>query len=110
MYINYCLNVDSIEYTFIYCKNSVKLYSQIISWFNHCQGTETTLLNEQIAFHDTCRATDVLLGAFKCRLDLLIILVKHYVYASKYLQKELFLDELVNKLTVQWKLEKCAPT
>ena len=31
-----------------------------------------------------------------------------YIYASKYLQKELSLDELVTKLMVQWKLEKCA--
>ena len=45
----------------------------------------------------------------KRKLDLLIILVKQYIY-SKYLQKELSLDEIVNKLTVQRKLEKCAQT
>jgi len=50
----------------------------------------------------------VLSDPLKRKLDLLIILVKQYIYASKYLQKELSLDELVNKLIVQWKLEKCA--
>ena len=52
--------------------------------------------------------TDVLsdLDPLKRKLDLLIILVKQYIYASKYLQKELSPDELVNKLMVQWKLEK----
>ena len=106
----YCFNVDSIEHTFIDCKDSVKIYSQIISWFNHCQGTEISLSNEQIAFHDTRHVTDVPSDPLKRRLDLLIILVKHYIYASKHLQNELSLDELVNKLTVQWKLEKCAQT
>ena len=52
--------------------------------------------------------TDVLSDPLKRNLGLLIILVKQYIYASKYLQKELSLDELVNKLIVQWKPEKCA--
>jgi len=56
----------------------------------------------------TRHVTDVLSDPLKRKLDLLIILVKQYIYASKYLQKELSLDELVNKLMVQWKLEKCA--
>ena len=104
----YCFKADSIEHTFIDCKESVNLYSQIISWFNHSQSTETTLSKEQIAFHDTCHVTDVLSDPLKRKLDLLIILVKQYIYVSKYLHKELSLDELVNKLMVQWKLEKCA--
>jgi len=52
--------------------------------------------------------TDVLSDPLKRKLDWLIILVKQYIYASKYLLKELSLDELVNKVMVQWKLEKCA--
>ena len=88
----YCFNADSIEHTFIDCKESVKLYSQILSWFNHSQSTEITLSKEQIAFHDTCHVTDVLSDPLKRKLDLLIILVKQYIYASKNLQKELSLD------------------
>ena len=84
----YCFNADSIEHTFINCTESVKLYSQIISWFNHCQDTAITLSNEKVAFHD-------------------LSLVKQYIYSSRHLQKELSLDELVKKLTTQWKLEKC---
>ena len=49
----------------------MKRYSQIISLFNHCQGTEITLSNEQIAFHNTRGVTDVLSDSLKCRLDLL---------------------------------------
>jgi len=56
----------------------------------------------------TRHVTDVLSDPLKRKLDLLIILVKQYIYASKYLQKELSLDELVNKLMVQWKLGKYA--
>ena len=48
-------------------------------------------------FFTTRHVTDVLSDPLKRRVDLLIILVKHYIYASKYLQKELSLDELVNK-------------
>ena len=33
--------------------------------------------------------------------------LKQYIYSAKHLQKELSLDELVKKLTIQWKLEKC---
>ena len=52
--------------------------------------------------------TDVLSDPLKRKLDLLIILVKQYIY-SKYLQKEMSLDDGVeNKQTIQWKLEKCA--
>ena len=98
----------SIEHTFIDCRESVKLYSQIISWFNQCQGTTITLSNEQIVFRDIHHVTDALSDPERRRLDLLIILVKQCMYSSKHLQKELSLDELVNKLTIQWKLEKCA--
>jgi len=65
---------------------------------------------EQIACHDTRHVTDVLSDPLKRKLDLLIILVKQYIYASKFFQRELSLDELANKLMVQWKLEKCAQT
>jgi len=89
---------------------SVKLYSQIISWFNHSQSTEITLSKEQIAFHDTRHVSDVLSDPLKRKLDLLTILVKQYIYVAKYFQKELSLDELAKKLMAQWKLEKCAQT
>ena len=58
----------------------------------------------------TRHMTDMLSGPIICKLHLLIILGKQYIYASKYLQKESSLDELANKLMVQWKLEKCAQT
>ena len=103
----YCANADSKEHTFIDCTESVKLYSQIILWFNHCQDTAITLSNEKVAFHDLHHVTDMLSGPVRRRLDLLIILVKQYIYSSKHLQKEVSLDELVKKLTTQWKLEKC---
>ena len=99
----YCSNADSIEHTFIDCSESVKFYSQIISWFNNCQDTAIILSNEKVAFHDVHHVTDILSGPVRRRLDLLIILVKQY----KHLQKELSSDELVKKLTTQWKLEKC---
>ena len=92
----YCSNADSIEHTFIDCRESARLYSQIISWFNHCQGT-ATLSNEKVALHVIHHVTDMLSGPVRRRLDLLIILVKQHLYSSKHLQKELSLDELVKK-------------
>ena len=103
----YCSNADSIEHTFIDCRESVKFYSQIISWFSNCQDTAITLSNENVAFHDIHHVTDILSGPVRRRLDLLIILVKQYIYSAKHLQNELSLEELVKKLTTQWKLEKC---
>ena len=75
----YCFNADSIEHTFINCTESVKLYSQIILWFNHCQDTAITLSNEKVAFHDLHHVTDALSGPVRGRLDLHIILVKQYM-------------------------------
>ena len=105
--ITYCSNADSIEQTFVDCTESVKLYSQIISWLNHCRDAAITFSKEKVAFHDLHHVTDMLSGPVRRRLDLLIILVKQCIYSSKHLQKELSLDELVKKLTTQWKLEKC---
>lgn len=48
----------------------------------------------------------MLSGPVRRRLDLLIILVKQNIYSAKHRQKELSLDELVMKVTTQWKLEK----
>ena len=62
---------------------------------------------EKLLFYDIHHVTDMLSGPVRRRLDLLIISVKQYVYSSKHLQKELSMDELVKKLTTQWKLEKC---
>jgi len=103
----YCSNADSTEHTFIDCRESAKLYSQIVSWFNHCQDTAITLSSEKVAFHDIHHVTDKLSLPVRRRLDLLIILVKQYIYSSKHLQNELSLDELVRKLITQWKLGKC---
>ena len=64
-------------------------------------------LEGKSCFHDIHHITDMLLGPVRCRLHLIIILVKQYMYSSKHLQKELSLDELVKKLTTRWKLEKC---
>lgn len=49
----YCSNRDSIEQTFIDCKEPVKLYSQII-----VKVLRFTLTNEQIAFHNTYHTTN----------------------------------------------------
>ena len=105
--VKYCSSVGSIEHTFIDCRVSLKSYSQIISWFNHCQGTAITLSNAKIAFHEIHHETYVLSGPVRRTLHLLIILVKQYICFYKHLQKEQSLDELVNKPTTQWKSAKC---
>ena len=103
----YYSNADSIEHTFVDCTESVKLYSPIISWFNHCRDTAITFSKKKVASHYLHHVTDILSGPVRRRLGLLIILVKQCIYSSKHLQKELSLDVLVKKLTTQWKLEKC---
>ena len=108
----FCSTPDSIEHTFKYieCNVSTKCYLQVLSWFNHAlssDGTVVELSDKGIAFQNTTPLTDVLLKPLMHRLDLLIILVKQYIYACKCSEKEPILNEFVKKVNVQWKIENC---
>ena len=102
-----CSTPDSIEHTFIECNVSTKFYLQVLSWFNHYHGTTVELSVKGIAFQNTTPLTDVLSKPLMRRLDLLIILVKQYIYACKCSEKEPILNEFVKKVNVQWKIENC---
>ena len=86
------------------CKTIFTNYILVQSLPRYCNNT---LEWKSCFFYDVHHVTDMLSGPVRRRLDLLIISVKQYVYSSKHLQKELSMDELVKKLTTQWKLEKC---
>ena len=102
-----CSTPDSIEHTFIECNVSTKFYLQVLSWFNHYHGTTVELSVKGIAFQNTTPLTDVLSKPLMRRLDLLIILLKQYIYACKCSEKEPILNEFVKKVNVQWKIENC---
>ena len=70
-------------------------------------GTTVELSVKGIAFQNTTPLTDVLSKPLMHRLDLLIILVKQYIYACKCSEKEPILNEFVKKVNVQWKIENC---
>ena len=93
------------------CNVSTKFYLQVLSWFNHYHGTvelSVELSVKGIAFQNTTPLTDVLSKPLMRRLDLLIILVKQYIYACrKCSEKEPVLNEFVKKVNVQWKMENC---
>lgn len=104
LYIYYS-SADSLDHSFIDYRESVKLYL-----FSHCHGTAITCTIElkTNAFHDIHHVTDVLSNSVRRKLYmyLLIILVKRYIYASRHLQKELSIDEFVEKVATLWELEK----
>ena len=43
----------------------------------------------------------------KRRLDILLLYQKKYIYRCKVLEKNLDLNDFINKIYLQWKLENC---
>ena len=107
--MHFCSNPDSIEHTFIDCTVSISFYTQALVWFNQCHGTTVSLSPKQIAFHTILPFLAVFSKPLKPRLDFLIIMVKRYIYACKCSEKELCLNEFIQKVQIQWKIENCAP-
>ena len=98
-----CKNPDSLDHTFLECPVNVIFYQEILSWFNAVNGAFINLSAEQILFHNYL--SPLIDNNLRRRLDLLILLIKKYIYSCKI--NELYPDcsQFINKLKMQWKIE-----
>ena len=102
-----CLLPDCIEHTFLDRTVTTAFYSKAISWFNHENDIHITLTSKQVTFNDVPRLTH-LTDCLRRRLHLVVIILKHYIYACKCLEKKPNMQEFQRKVILQWQIEKCA--
>ena len=105
----FCSNPDSTEHTFIDCTVSISFYTQALVWFNQCHGTTVILSPKQIAFHTIPPFSRCVFKTPKGQTR-----VTHHNGQKIYLclemfQKEPCLNEFIQKVQIQWKIENCAP-
>ena len=79
---NFCPRPDSIMHTFLECDVSISLFSSTIKWFNDVHKLNVSPSVEQILFNSTDEIAS-LTSIQKRRLDLLLLLIKHYLYSCK---------------------------
>ena len=106
---NFCPRSDSIVHTFLECDVSISLFSSTIKWFNDVHKLNVSPSVEQILFNSTDEIAS-LTSIQKRRLDLLLLLMKHYLYSCKVFCKKPNIFELQTKLQLQWKIEHCSLT
>ena len=106
-----CSSPDSIEHTFIICHESTSFWNLIHEWFNGMHNTKIDLSGNQLVryifmknslfFHfGTCPRTQT-------RNTSSVPVKNTYIYRCKVLEKNLNLNEFINKIFMQWKLENC---
>ena len=103
----FCLNSDSIEHAFLDCNVTISFYSEVLTWFNQVHNTDFCLSSKQISFNDITPASQ-LPDPTKRRLYLFVILLKQYIYTCKSFERKPNLQEFQKKVSLQWKMEKCA--
>jgi len=106
---NFCSRRDSIMHTFLECDVSISVFSSTVKWFNDIHKLNVSPSAEQILFNLTDEIAS-LTSIQKRRLDLLLLLMKHYVYSCKISSKNPNISELQTKLQMQWKIEHCSLT
>ena len=106
---NFCHRTDSIMHTFLECDDSTSVFSTSIKWFNDMHKLNVSPSAEQILFNLTDGIAS-LTSIQKRRLDLLLLVMKHYVYSCKAFSRNLNISELQTKVQMQWKIEHCSLT
>ena len=96
-------------HTFLECDVSISVFSSTIKWFNNIHKLNVSPSAEQILFNLTDEIA-LLTSIQKHRLDLLLLLMKHYVYSCKIFSENPNISELQTKLQMQWKIEHCSLT
>lgn len=82
---------------------SVQFYREILSWFNTLNNTHINLSVDQILLQNYPPAA--ISDDLRHRLDLLILLIKRYIYSCKINEKNLNNLQFINKIKMQWKIE-----
>ena len=98
-----CKNSDSLEHTFLECPINVKFYQEILSWFNAINRTFINLSTEQFLFQNY--PSPSINGNLRRQLDLLVLLIKKYIYSCKRGDINPECSQFINKLKIQWKIE-----
>ena len=98
-----CKNPDSLEHTFLECPMSVQFYQEIISWFNTSNNTHINLSVDEILLQNY--PPPAISNDLRRQLDLLILLIKRYIYICKINEKNLNNLQFINKIKMQWKIE-----
>ena len=106
---NLCSKTDSILHTFLECDETISMYSNTLKWFNDIHKLNVNPSIEQIVFNWTNEITQIT-SIQKRRLDLLLLVVKHYIYTCKIFFKNPNISELKSKIKLQWQIEYCSST
>ena len=101
--------LTSISSRFLECDDSTSVSSTSIKWFNDMHKLNVSPSAEQILFNLTDGIAS-LTSIQKRRLDLLLLVMKHYVYSCKVFSRNLNISELQTKVQMQWKIEHCSLT
>jgi len=100
-----CHEPDSLEHTFMECTSSLKLYADIVNWFNaqHHMDINPTVTQILLNF---CQLSPVSNSILFRKISLLPQHVKQHIYANKSLNKNLDRAECISKLERTWKINK----
>ena len=99
-----CKTPDSLEHTILRCPANVKFYHEILSWFNASHNTLINLSPEQILRQKYMPGP--INDNLRCRLDVLILFIKKYVYSCKINVVPLNCTQFINNIKTQWKIER----
>ena len=85
------------------CPINDKFYQEILSWFNAINRTFINLSTEQFLFQNY--PSPSINGNLRRQLDLLVLLIKKYIYSCKSGEINPECSQFINKLKIQWKIE-----
>ena len=98
----YCQEPDSISHTFIHCRWSKELFSEVIlkKWFNKENGTSFSLSTTELLFGKSP-------NEFNPNLPPLMLKKLNYaffynIYTSKHNSKDLSLEEFIKRLEIKY--------
>ena len=99
----HCKNSDSLEHTFSERPINVKFYQEILSWLNAVNRTFINLSTEQFLFQNYPPPSTN--DNLRRQLDLLVLLIKKYIYSCKSSEIISGCSQFTNQLKIQWKIE-----
>ena len=82
---------------------SVQFYQEILSWFNTSNNTQINLSVDEILLENYL--PPAISNDLRRRLNLLILVIKRYIYICKINEKNLNNLQFINKIKMQWKIE-----
>ena len=81
----------------------VQFYQEISSWFNTSNNTHINLSVDEILLENY--PPPAISNDLRRPLNLLILVIKRYIYICKINEKNLNNLQFINKIKMQWKIE-----